>query len=97
MTKAFVKHIHVHVIPGTESAFIKASLVKASKSLEEEGVTGFVLLQRRDDPTRFVISQSFATKGAETAHWATEHYNAWRKATDDFITDARYTEKFLQL
>jgi autoinducer 2-degrading protein len=97
MTKAFVKHTYVHVIPGTESAFIKASLLKASKSLEEEGVTGFDLLQRSEDPTRFVISQRFGTKGAETAHRDTAHYVVWRKATDDFITDARVTMRYLQL
>src|SRR5664279_3210927 len=96
-TKAFVKHIHVHVIPGTEGAFIKATLLKASKSLEEEGVTGFDLLQRSEKPTSFVISQRFATKGAETAHRATAHYHVWRKATDDFITEARITVRYLQL
>lgn len=96
-TEAFVKHIHVHVIPGTESAFITASLLNASKSLEEEGVSGFDLLQRSESPTSFVLSQRFETKGAETAHLATVHYNAWRKATDDFITDARITMRYLQL
>lgn len=96
-TQAFVKHIHIHVTPGSESAFIKASLLKASNSLEEAGVTGFDLLQRSDDPTRFVLSQRFATNDAETAHRATAHYDMWRKATDDLITDARYTVRYLQL
>lgn len=45
-------------------------------------MTGFDLLQR---------------KGAETAHRATVHYDVWRKATDDFITDARITMRYLQL
>jgi len=95
-TKAFVKYIHVHVIPGAEGAFVKASLVKAPQSLQEEGVTGFDLLQRIDDPTRFMLVEVFASAGAETAHRATAHYDVWRKAVDDLMTDPRYAVRFVQ-
>ncbi|MHB1010942.1 MAG: putative quinol monooxygenase [Propionibacteriaceae bacterium] len=92
----FVKHIHVHVKPGTESAFIKATLVKDAESLHEKGVTGFDLLQRPDMPTSFILSQSFVSKEAETAHRATAHYDVWRKATDDLVTDPRITMSYIQ-
>jgi autoinducer 2-degrading protein len=94
-TKAFVKYIHVHVIPGAEGAFVKASRVKASQSREEEGVTGFDLLQRVEDPTRFMLVERFTSAGAETAHRATAHYAAWHKAVDDLLADPRYTKSFV--
>ena len=94
--KAYVQHIHVHVKPGAENAFIKASLLIASESLQEEGVTGFDLLQRAEDPTSFVIAQGFASRGAETAHRATDHYEVWRKAIDDLVVDPRITVRYLQ-
>ena len=95
-TKAFVKYIHVHVIPGAEGAFVKASRVKASQSREEEGVTEFDLLQRIEDPTRFMLVEGFASAGAETAHRATAHYDVWRKAVDDLMADPRYAVRFVQ-
>jgi (4S)-4-hydroxy-5-phosphonooxypentane-2,3-dione isomerase len=94
-TKAFVKYIHVHVIPGAEGAFVKASHVIASQSRKEEGVTEFDLLQRIEDPTRFMLVEGFASAGAETAHRATAHYAAWRRAIDDLMADPRYTVKFV--
>jgi autoinducer 2-degrading protein len=94
-TKAFVTFVHVHVIPGAEGAFVKASRVEASQSLEEEGVTGFDLLQRIEDPTRFMLVVGCVSEDAVTAHRATAHYAAWRKAVDDLMADPRYAVRFV--
>jgi quinol monooxygenase YgiN len=94
-TKAFVKYIYVHVVPGAEGAFVKASLAQALQSRQEEGVTGFDLLQRVEDPTRFMLVERFASAHAEATHRATGHYNEWRVAIDDLMADPRHTVKFV--
>ena len=94
-TKAFVTFNHVHVIPGAVDAFVKASRVHASQSLQEEGVTRFDLLQRIEDPTRFLLVVGFVSEDAVTAHRATAHYAAWRKAVDDLMAEQRYAVRFV--
>ena len=59
-------------------------------------MTGFDLLQRIDDPTRFMLVEVFASAGEETAHRATAHYDVWRKAVDDLMADQRYAVRFVQ-
>ena len=96
-TRAFVEFIHVHVIPGGMKAFLDASRVNAAHSLKEKGVTRFDLLQRIDDPTRFIMVVGFESAGAVTAHRATAHVAAWHKAVDDLMADPRYAARFVQL
>jgi autoinducer 2-degrading protein len=96
-TKAFVTIHHVHVIPGAVDAFVKASRVHASQSLQEEGLTRFDLLQRIEDPTRFVLIVGFASAGAQTAHRATADHAAWHESVDDLLADPRYAVNFVAL
>jgi quinol monooxygenase YgiN len=94
-TEAFVTFVHVHVIPGTEDAFLEASRMNASSSRQEEGVTRFDVVQQIEDPTKFMLIEGYVSEDAVTAHRATAHYAAWRTAVDDIMAETRYAERFV--
>lgn len=54
-------HVFVSVKPGTEDAFIKASLDNARASAQEEGIARFDVIQEEDDPTKFVLVEVYKT------------------------------------
>jgi quinol monooxygenase YgiN len=94
--EAFVTFVHVHVIPGAEDAFLEASRMNASNSRQEEGVTRFDVVQEIEDPTKFTLIEGYVSEDAVTAHRATAHYAAWRKAVDDVMAEQRYAVRFVQ-
>lgn len=93
--EAFVTFVHVHVIPGTEDAFLEASRRNAESSRKEEGVTRFDVVQHIEDPTRFMLIEGYVSEDAVTAHRASEHYATWRAAVDDLMAEQRYAERYV--
>jgi autoinducer 2-degrading protein len=95
-TEAFVTFVHVHVIHGAEEAFLEASRMNASNSRQEDGVTRFDVVQEIEDPTTFMLIEGYVSEDAVTAHRATPHYAAWRRAVDDLMAETRYAVRFVQ-
>jgi quinol monooxygenase YgiN len=89
-----VVHVHVHVKPGAEKAFLDASRANAAESIQEPGVARFDVHQQLDDPTRFVLIEAYRTPDAPAAHKATAHYAAWRDAVADLMAEPRTSVKF---
>ena len=89
-----VVHVHVHVKPGAESAFLAASRANAEASRKEPGIFQFDVHQQVDDPTRFVLIEGYRTPEAPAAHKATAHYAAWRDAVADLMAEPRTSVKY---
>ena len=53
--------VHVSAKPGTEEAFVAASLANATNSVEEPDNCRFDCLQDLDDPSRFVLVEIYRT------------------------------------
>lgn len=87
-------HVHVHVKPGAESAFLAASLANAEASRKDPGIFQFDLHQQADDPTRFVLIEGYRTPEAPAAHKATVHYAAWRDAVADLMAEPRTSVRY---
>ena len=72
-----IMHVHIQVLPQHLEEFKQATIVNATHSLEEPGITRFDVLQSREDPTRFVLVEVYHNQEANAAHKQTPHYHAW--------------------
>jgi (4S)-4-hydroxy-5-phosphonooxypentane-2,3-dione isomerase len=89
-----VVHVHVHVKPESVEAFKQATLANARESRKEPGIAQFDMLQRQDDPTRFVLVEAYRTSEATVAHKETKHYAVWRDTVAPMMAEPRQSEKF---
>ena len=88
-----VIHVHVHVRPEAVEVFKAATLINAANSVNEPGVARFDVIQRQDDPTRFVLVEAYRTTDAIGAHKETAHYAAWRDAVAPMMAEPRSSTK----
>ena len=70
--------VEVRVRPEFLTAFQDATRENAQASRGEPGIARFDVLQRADDPTRFVLIEAYRTAEAPAAHKETAHYKKWR-------------------
>lgn len=89
-----VVHVQVHVVPEQVDAFRDATLANARASVREPGVARFDVLQRTDDPTRFVLVEVYRTAEAPAQHKQTAHYLRWRDAVAAMMASPRTSERF---
>ena len=89
-----VVHVHVHVKPEFIEAFKHATVENARHSLEEAGIARFEVIQRADDPTRFVLVEVYRADEAPARHKETAHYAAWRDAVMPMMAEARTSVKY---
>ncbi len=89
-----VVHVHVRVKPEHIEAFKQASLSNAQASVKEPGIARFDVVQRLDDPTRFVLVEAYRTEAATAAHKETAHYATWRDTVAPMMAEPRSSEKF---
>jgi (4S)-4-hydroxy-5-phosphonooxypentane-2,3-dione isomerase len=89
-----IVHVHVQVKPDCVGAFQQATLANARASLSEPGIARFDVMQRQDDPTRFVLVEIYRNAEAPAQHKETAHYAAWRDAVAPMMAEPRQSVKF---
>lgn len=89
-----IVHVHVHVKPESIDAFMKASLENARNSIQELGVARFDVVQRQDDPTRFVLVEVYRTPDDPARHKETDHYKLWRDTVAEMMVEPRSSLKY---
>jgi len=89
-----VVHVQVHVVPEQVEAFRDATLTIARASVQEPGVARFDVLQRSDDPTRFVLVEVYRTAEAPAQHKETAHYQRWRDEVAPMMASPRTSVRF---
>jgi autoinducer 2-degrading protein len=92
-----IVHVFVHIKPGHEADFERASLANARASLQEPGVARFDVIRQQDDPTRFVLVEVYRSPEAAAAHKETVHYALWRDAVADWMAEPRSSVKYVNL
>ncbi|MCC6873102.1 MAG: antibiotic biosynthesis monooxygenase [Sandaracinaceae bacterium] len=97
MRAMIVVQVHVHVLPDAIDAFREASLLNARASAKEPGVIRFDLLQRADEPARFVLVEIYRTEDDVAAHKQTAHYAAWRDTVASMMAEPRTSARFVAL
>jgi (4S)-4-hydroxy-5-phosphonooxypentane-2,3-dione isomerase len=86
--------VDVHVVEDGIEAFRLATLENARQSLQEPGVARFDVIQRRDDPTRFVLIEVYRDDAAPAAHKQTVHYRTWRDAVASLMASPRQSHQY---
>lgn len=89
-----IVHVYVYVKPEYIEAFRAATLENARNSVQEPGVVRFDVIQREDDPARFVLVEIYRTPEAPAAHKASAHYAAWRDAVADMMAEPRSSLRY---
>jgi quinol monooxygenase YgiN len=89
-----VVHVHVHVKPECVEGFVAATLENARQSVQEPGIARFDVIQRQDDPNRFVLVEVYRSVDATAAHKETAHYSKWRDEVAGMMAEPRSSVKF---
>ena len=85
----YVTLVNVHVKPEHIEEFVEATAANHEGSVHEPGNFRFDVLQSIDDPTRFVLYESYGNEGDAKDHKGTPHYAAWRDAVADWLVEPR--------
>ena len=93
----FIVHVNVRVKPEFLEPFKQATLANARASVQEPGVARFDVVQRADDPTRFVLVEVYRNVEANAAHKETSHYATWRDTVAPMMAEPRSSVKFSNL
>ncbi len=89
-----IVHVHIQVKPDRVEAFKAACIENSRNSLQEPGIARFDVLQRQDDPTRFLLVEVYRSADAPAAHKQTAHYRQWADAVADMMAVPRSSVKF---
>lgn len=89
-----IVHVHVHVKPEYVPAFKAASIENARNSVQEAGIARFDVIQRADDPARFVLVEVYRSEEAAAAHKETAHYKTWRDTVAPMMAEPRSAVRY---
>jgi autoinducer 2-degrading protein len=81
--------VHVQVKPEHIQDFIAASKLNHEGSVKEPGNRRFDVLQDANDPTRFVLYESYASAADAAVHKNTVHYLKWRDTVSPWMASPR--------
>lgn len=87
MIVAWIEH---HVRAERADAYLAATLANARATRNEPGNVRFDVLQDPEDPLHFVLFEAYVDKAGQQAHFATEHFRAWKAAVDGAIESATF-------
>ncbi len=89
-----IVHVFVHVKADRIEDFKQATVVNARNSVNEPGIARFDVLQRQDDPARFVLVEFYRTADDPARHKDTDHYKKWRDTVADMMAEPRSSIKY---
>jgi quinol monooxygenase YgiN len=92
-----IVHVHIQVKPGSEEAFIEATLENARNSVQEPGVARFDVLRETLEPARFVLVEVYRGADAVVRHRETAHYAKWRDAVAEMMAAPRVRVEYQNL
>jgi autoinducer 2-degrading protein len=86
--------VHIHIKSDVIASFVEVTTVNHNESIKEPGNLRFDLLQQTDDPSRFMLYEAYESEEAASAHKNTAHYNRWRNAVGDMMTEPRFGVRY---
>jgi quinol monooxygenase YgiN len=89
-----IVQVHIKVKPECVDAFRAACVENSRNSLQEPGIAVFDVLQQQDDPTQFVLVESYRTADAPAAHKQTAHYKQWAETAAEMMAVPRHSLKY---
>lgn len=92
-----IVHVFIHIRQESIEEFKKASVENASKSILEQGVARFDVIQQNDDPARFVLVEVYHSESAVSDHKLTAHYKIWKEIVEDMMAEPRYSIRYTNI
>jgi len=89
-----ITHVLVDVSPGSEDAFIEATVANAKASVREADNMRFDVLRSTEDPTKFLLVEVYRNDRGAAEHKETEHYLEWREAVAGMMATPRRAKKY---
>ncbi len=89
--------VHVSVKKDRVEDFKRAILENAKASQEEPGIARFEVVQGDEDPTKFVLIETYKSKEAHAAHRETPHYLKFRDGVESMMAEPRKGVKYKSL
>lgn len=89
-----IVHVRARVRPECVEEFKRATTENARQSVQEPGVARFDVVQREDEPARFVLVEAYRTADAAAAHKETQHYRTWRDTVAPLMAEPRSSVKY---
>lgn len=93
----YIIHVQIQVKPEDIDAFKAATLVNAQASRKEAGIARFDVIQRLDDPARFVLVEVYRAAEDHGEHRQTAHYAAWAEAVAPMMAQPRSSLKYVNV
>jgi autoinducer 2-degrading protein len=90
-----IVHVHIRVKPESVEAFAEATRENARNSVQEPGITRFEALQQADDPTRFLLMETYRDASDQARHRETAHYAKWRDTVAEMMAEPRTPFKYV--
>ena len=90
----YIVHVQICVKPAYLEAFREATLANARASVLEPGIRRFDVIQRQDDPSRFLLVEVYRSPEDQAQHRLTAHYAAWTEAVAPMLAEPRSSLKF---
>jgi len=92
-----IVHVQIHVKPEFVEAFAQATRENARNSVQEPGITRFEALQQADDPTRFLLMETYKDSGDQARHRETAHDAKWRDTVAEMMAEPRTPVKYVDV
>lgn len=86
--------VYVSVKPESVGMFIEATKVNHLESVKERGNLRFDLIQKSDDPCKFMLYEAYESEADSTIHKTTAHYKKWRDQVENFMAEPRKGVKY---
>ena len=93
----YIVHVQVKVKPACINDFISATISNAEKSITEDGILSFDIIQQIDDPSRFVLIEVYRTDKDPGKHKDTAHYKIWRDKVESMMSEPRESQRYINL
>jgi autoinducer 2-degrading protein len=93
----YVVVVNVSVKPEAVAEFIEATRDNHLGTRQEPHNLRFDVLQRNDDPNRFVLYEAYGDEAGFAAHQRTPHYLKWKEAVAPMMADPRSPQKCTSL
>jgi (4S)-4-hydroxy-5-phosphonooxypentane-2,3-dione isomerase len=90
-----IVHVHIHVKSEFVEAFAEATRENGRHSVQEPGITRFEALQQADDPTRFLLMETYKEASDQARHRETAHYAKWRDTVAEMMAEPRTPVKYV--
>ena len=93
----YVVVVNILVEPEHTEAFIGATQQNHLHTRQEPGNLRFDLVQRTDDPNRFVLYEVYRVAEDFVVHQQTPHYLVWKEAVAPWMAEPRSAQKCTSL